>query len=105
MPFWLSCGLVVIVGGCGQRAPMPPAGKASWDALRKQMVAEQLAARDIRNERVLEAMGRVPRHLFVPDAERSHACEDRPLPIGEGQTISQPYVVALMTQTIHPQPG
>jgi len=64
------------------------------------MVAEQLARRDITDRRVLEAMGTVPRHLFVPPAYRDQAYEDYPLPIGEGQTISQPYIVALMTQSL-----
>jgi protein-L-isoaspartate(D-aspartate) O-methyltransferase len=67
---------------------------------RQKMVTEQLAARDISDRRVLEAMGRVPRHLFVPPSYRDQAYEDYPLPIEEGQTISQPYIVALMTQCL-----
>ena len=62
------------------------------------MVRVQLEARGIRDPRVLEAMRRVPRHRFVPEAQRAHAYEDRPLPIGYGQTISQPYIVAWMTE-------
>jgi protein-L-isoaspartate(D-aspartate) O-methyltransferase len=62
------------------------------------MVRDQLAARDIRDNRVLEAMGRAPRHRFVPERWQAAAYDDGPLPIGEGQTISQPYIVALMTQ-------
>ena len=81
----------------------PPA--ADWEAQRLQMVATQLEARDISNRRVLEAMRSVPRHLFVPESERAHAYENRPLPIGLGQTISQPYVVAAMTQALDPQLG
>ena len=54
---------------------------------------------------VLEAMGRVPRHRFVPEAQQRHAYEDRPLSIGHGQTISQPYIVALMTSLLQPEPG
>ena len=61
------------------------------------MIEEQLVARGINDQRVLEAMRTVPRHLFVEDAIQSHAYGDFPLPIGNGQTISQPYVVALMT--------
>ncbi|MBM3297862.1 MAG: protein-L-isoaspartate O-methyltransferase, partial [Candidatus Aminicenantes bacterium] len=61
------------------------------------MVAFQLAGRDIADARVLEAMGQVPRHLFVGPAFRDRAYEDYPLPIDEGQTISQPYIVAFMT--------
>jgi protein-L-isoaspartate(D-aspartate) O-methyltransferase len=64
------------------------------------MVAGQLAGRDITDRRVLAAMEKVPRHLFVPPPYRDQAYEDYPLPIGEGQTISQPYIVALMTQTL-----
>jgi len=71
---------------------------------RHQMVLEQLAGRDIVNQRVLNAMQRVPRHKFVPVAMRHQAYDDSPLPIGQGQTISQPYVVALMTQLVDPQP-
>ncbi len=67
---------------------------------RERMVAEQLRARDITDERVLAAMAKVPRHRFVPEAVREQAYEDRPLPIGYGQTISQPYIVAYMTQAL-----
>ncbi len=66
------------------------------------MIDEQLRARDITDPRVLEVMGRVPRHRFVPAEMVGAAYEDRPLPIGHGQTISQPYVVALMTQVVRP---
>jgi protein-L-isoaspartate(D-aspartate) O-methyltransferase len=71
-----------------------------WDAQRAEMVDQQLRARDIHTPRVLEAMRRVPRHLFVPESLRANAYEDRPLPIGQGQTISQPYIVAFMTQAL-----
>lgn len=67
---------------------------------REQMVNEQLAGRDIFDRRVLAVMGKVPRHLFVPPSYRDQAYEDYPLPIGEDQTISQPYIVALMTQCL-----
>jgi protein-L-isoaspartate(D-aspartate) O-methyltransferase len=79
-------------------------------ALRERMVREQIAsprgwgAPEIRDARVLEAMRRVPRHRFVPPEMVSHAYEDRPLPIGLGQTISQPYIVAKMTELARPQP-
>jgi len=66
----------------------------------QRMVQEQLAERDIRNERLLQAMREVPRHLFVPPEYRHMAYSDGPLPIGSGQTISQPYIVALMTQLL-----
>jgi protein-L-isoaspartate(D-aspartate) O-methyltransferase len=69
------------------------------------MVEEQLRARDIVDERVLAAMGRVPRHLFVEPALEYYAYEDRPLSIGAGQTISQPYIVALMVQLLRVLPS
>jgi protein-L-isoaspartate(D-aspartate) O-methyltransferase len=71
---------------------------------RRLMVQSQLAARDIDDQRVLDAMGRIPRHEFVPEELRASAYADRPLPIGDGQTISQPYIVALMTQLAQPKP-
>ncbi len=67
---------------------------------RRRMVSEQLGSRDIRSPRVLEAMLQVPRHRFVPEDERDLAYADTPLPIGHRQTISQPYIVALMTQLL-----
>ena len=67
---------------------------------RRRMVEEQLISRGIKDPRVLEAMMKVPRHLFVPEALRHQAYGDHPLPIGEGQTISQPYIVALMTEAL-----
>jgi protein-L-isoaspartate(D-aspartate) O-methyltransferase len=67
-------------------------------ALREEMVRTQLAARGIRDVRVLDAMRNVPRHEFVPETFRQDAYEDHPLPIGEGQTISQPYIVAAMLE-------
>ncbi len=75
-----------------------------YDEPRRRMVEEQLRARDIEDPRVLEAMARVPRHLFVPAALRFQAYADHPLPIGNGQTISQPYIVALMTQLAEVEP-
>ena len=75
-----------------------------WAALRAQMVRAQIEARGVENPRVLEAMGTVPRHLFVPQAVRRHAYEDRPLPIGKRQPISQPYIVAVMTELLDPKP-
>lgn len=62
------------------------------------MVEEQIAGRGVENTAVLDALRQVPRHLFIPESVRDQAYEDYPLPIGEGQTISQPYIVALMTQ-------
>ena len=71
---------------------------------REKMVSAQLAGRDIVDPRVLDAMRRVPRHQFVPAAQRDRAYDDHPLPIGQHQTISQPYIVALMTQLVEPEP-
>ena len=71
-----------------------------WDLERSQMVGGQLESRGISDKRVLQAMGKVPRHHFVPLESRESAYMDGPLPIGEGQTISQPYMVALMTQCL-----
>lgn len=69
-------------------------------ALRQEMVATQLRARGISDQRVLEAFLLVPRHEFIPEHYRGRAYEDHPLPIGDGQTISQPYIVALMLQAL-----
>lgn len=77
---------------------------APYDNERARMVREQLRGRDITDPRVLEVMGRVPRHLFVPESARAAAYDDHPLPIGHGQTISQPYIVAFMTQALKVQP-
>jgi protein-L-isoaspartate(D-aspartate) O-methyltransferase len=76
-----------------------------FQALRERMVETQIRARDVRNEAVLQAMSRVPRHLFVPDDVRPFAYDDRPLPIGRGQTISQPYIVAYMTEALQLAPA
>ncbi|MFH2125742.1 MAG: protein-L-isoaspartate(D-aspartate) O-methyltransferase [Pseudomonadota bacterium] len=84
---------------------LPAQGAEEFDAARRQMVAWQLAARDISDPRVLAAMGRVPRHEFVPSKMRGQAYNDHPLPIGQGQTISQPYIVAFMSQAVRVKPG
>jgi len=81
--------------------PAPPAARA---AEREAMVRDQVAARGVRDERVLAALRRVPRHELVPEAYRAEAYSDGPLPIGEGQTISQPYIVAFMTEQLRLQP-
>jgi protein-L-isoaspartate(D-aspartate) O-methyltransferase len=74
-----------------------------YAGLRYQMVATQIEARGVTNQKVLNAMKKVPRHLFVPEDLQSSAYQDRPLPIGLGQTISQPYIVAYMTEAIRPK--
>jgi protein-L-isoaspartate(D-aspartate) O-methyltransferase len=71
---------------------------------RLRMVDYQIAARDVNDERVLSAMREIPRHLFVPEPYRSAAYQDSPLPIGQGQTISQPYIVAKMTELLAVSP-
>jgi protein-L-isoaspartate(D-aspartate) O-methyltransferase len=74
--------------------------EAYYTRERLQMVADQIAGRDIDDQAVLQAMRKVPRHCFVPPENRHLAYADCPLPIGQGQTISQPYIVALMTQLL-----
>lgn len=71
---------------------------------RNRMVERQIEARGVRNPRVLAAMREIPRHLFIPSPYDRSAYEDSPLPIGSGQTISQPYIVALMTELLKPEP-
>jgi protein-L-isoaspartate(D-aspartate) O-methyltransferase len=78
--------------------------KEATSAQRAQMVESQIAGRDVRDDRVLAAMRAVPRHEFVAPEQARRAYEDRPLPISHGQTISQPYVVALMTELVRPTP-
>ena len=81
-------------------APLtPPSGTPDpFVTQRNQMVDLQIAARDVDDAALLDAMRSVPRHAFVPEQYRDQAYADHPLPIGYGQTISQPYIVALMTQ-------
>ena len=79
--------------------------EAHWAQLRDEMVTTQIAARGVRDEDVLAALRTVPRHLFVPADVRAEAYADHPLPIGEGQTISQPYIVGLMTELLEVKPG
>jgi protein-L-isoaspartate(D-aspartate) O-methyltransferase len=82
--------------------PAPTAGQSSdaWVEERMEMVDRQIRSRGISDQQVLDALERVPRHAFVPDQYRSQAYADHPLPIGHGQTISQPYIVALMTELL-----
>ncbi len=77
--------------------------RSSFEQERQRMVRTQLARRGIHDKAVLQAMEHVPRHLFVPEAMRSQAYADRALPLPDEQTISQPYIVALMAQTLHLQ--
>jgi protein-L-isoaspartate(D-aspartate) O-methyltransferase len=72
----------------------------TFQGRRLEMVEKDIRSRGVRDERLLQAMGKVKRHLFVDHGQRNQAYNDHPLPIGEGQTISQPYVVALMTEAL-----
>jgi len=74
--------------------------RVDFETLRREMVDKQLSSRDIRDQRVLEAFRQIPRHKFVPEEYQKSSYGDFPLPIGENQTISQPYIVALMTQLL-----
>jgi protein-L-isoaspartate(D-aspartate) O-methyltransferase len=98
-----AASLMLLVASCEtpdglqQREP-------DWPSMRETMVRDQLRGRDVVNPRVLDAMSRVPRHLFVPELDRAAAYGDFPLPIGHGQTISQPYIVGFMTQALEIEP-
>ena len=101
-----SCAtLLLALVACGATGVGPQGGSRDWGAERSRMVDEQLRARDIRSAPVLDAMLNVPRHLFVPEPQRGRAYSDSPLPIGYDQTISQPYIVAFMTQALNLDPG
>src|SRR6266446_2780552 len=91
----------VAATGCGQQAPP----SSDFAAQRQRMVEQQLKTRGIKDERVLAAMAKVPREEFIPVDARADAYEDGPLPIGYDQTISQPYIVAFMTEQLRPKPG
>jgi protein-L-isoaspartate(D-aspartate) O-methyltransferase len=101
---WISAVLLTCGLACGTSGPEPQPGAGNRDADRKRMVDEQMRARDIRSARVLDAMLAVPRHLFVPEPQRASAYDDYPLPIGYEQTISQPYIVAFMTEALDVAP-
>jgi protein-L-isoaspartate(D-aspartate) O-methyltransferase len=99
-PGWL---IVMLAPVACIDSPVDQVPRAGHDAAaRAHMVDTQLRNRDITNPEVLDAMRRVPRHEFVPEHLRHRAYEDNPLPIGADQTISQPYIVAYMTQAIEP---
>jgi protein-L-isoaspartate(D-aspartate) O-methyltransferase len=100
-PIWQWLALVVLAaGGCGQKPPPT----SDFSAQRQQMVQRQLVPRGINDARILAAMMKVPREEFVPAESRAASYEDGPLPIGYGQTISQPYIVAFMTEQLRPKP-
>jgi protein-L-isoaspartate(D-aspartate) O-methyltransferase len=100
--------LLAILGLAGIPQGWASAGNAPADhhaEQRREMVAHQIRSRGIGDPKVLAAMERVPRHEFVPPVARHLAYQDRPLPIGHGQTISQPYIVAFMTEALRPAPA
>ncbi len=90
------------LGGCRNGVASPG---VDWGKQRAEMVRRQIAARGVKDAAVLAAMGKVPRHRFVPARSRSRAYRDHPLPIGHDQTISQPYIVAFMTEALRLKPG
>ena len=100
---------VLAVTGCNGRSAdarkVTPPASDDGAASRARMVETQIVARGVRDPRVLAAMRKVPRHLFVDPSQRSQAYEDHPLPIPGNQTISQPYIVALMTELLELQPN
>jgi protein-L-isoaspartate(D-aspartate) O-methyltransferase len=93
--------LLAFTAGCSEdrRSSKPDSGR-DLKAMREKMVETQIRSRGVKDEKVLSAMLRVERHRFVPKEYESKAYADQPLPIGEGQTISQPYIVALMTELL-----
>jgi protein-L-isoaspartate(D-aspartate) O-methyltransferase len=91
--------VAIAATGCGQKAP----AHSDFAAQRQHMVQQQLMTRDINDAKVLAAMAKVPREEFVPAETRTASYEDAPLPIGYSQTISQPYVVAFMTEQLRPK--
>jgi len=101
----LASQLVIVTFPLACSAAPAPAGADPFEAQRKRMVTEQLEARGVRDPAVLAAMRKVERHRFVPDSLLGEAYDDHPLPIGLGQTISQPYIVALMTELSRPRAG
>jgi len=103
----LGAAILVFGNRVGASDAMSPSSDSTPDefaALRLRMVREQIERRGIHDPAVLRVMSSVPRHRFVPPAMQHRAYEDAPLPIGEAQTISQPYIVAFMTEAIRPRP-
>ena len=94
--------VALATGGCGQQSPPMGASIDEFAAQRQRMVQEQLMPRGIHDERVVAAMAKVPREEFVPPEVRAASYTDQPLPIGYGQTISQPFIVAFMTEQLRP---
>ena len=97
---WLVVA-VLAATACGQK----PSAPSDFAVERERMVQQQLRTRGIKDERVLAALAKVPREEFVPQDSRAASYEDGPLPIGYDQTISQPYIVAFMTEQLRPKPS
>jgi protein-L-isoaspartate(D-aspartate) O-methyltransferase len=95
---WVEVAMTLAADSCRQCRP------EAFQDRRERMVRDQIEGRGVKDPSVLFAMGKVPRHCFVPSSSMDEAYEDYPLPIGEGQTISQPYVVAFMTQALKLKP-
>jgi protein-L-isoaspartate(D-aspartate) O-methyltransferase len=93
-------GLLLLTAPCSIGPPDPDVARASLARAREAMVATQIEARGVRDGKTLAAMRAVPRHEFVPPALAGEAYEDHPIPIGHGQTISQPYIVGFMTEAL-----
>ena len=98
-------GLTATVASCVPLGGAPPAGEADIFRARRDALVDAIAASGVRDSATLAAMRAVPRHEFVLRQDRPSAYEDRALPIDEGQTISQPFVVAFMTEAVRPRPG
>jgi protein-L-isoaspartate(D-aspartate) O-methyltransferase len=96
------CSMLVSMSACAAWVACSGAD-VDFDVARKRMIERQIVARGITNEGVLKLMGNVPRHELVPASHRQHAYVDQPVPIGYGQTISQPYIVAFMTEHLDPK--
>lgn len=92
--------LSIFSTGCNKPASPDAASLDKYETMRTAMVEEQIIARNIKDEKVINAMLKVPRHLFVDESQWDSAYNDYPLPIGMGQTISQPYIVAVMTESL-----
>ncbi len=98
----ILCGVIVFLGlFCFLSVSF---GNDKYSQMRLRMIEKDIKGRGISDKRVIKAMSKIPRHLFVPPRYRNRAYGDHPLPIGEGQTISQPYIVALMTEALKLKP-
>jgi protein-L-isoaspartate(D-aspartate) O-methyltransferase len=102
---WIASSTVALATACGAAPADQQRPDVDWERDRREMVREQIRARGITSPRVLDAMTKVPRHVFVPEPQRRDAYGDYPLPIGYGQTISQPFIVGFMTDALEIEPS